>query len=157
MTTNIDLRDQDLHASKFIANKRPEDFLQRLRRVSKARSDAWGKGDEISELFHANELGGEAGELIEKLVDLTLLAASAGSISNITKKLYRERMGWRGSRATLQDLKDELGDVLICIDKLAAHYDIDLAEVTASKFDATSRAVGLDHYRLGDPCVEAAE
>lgn len=113
-----------------------EDFLHRLRRVSAARTAAWAEGEEIDELFHAIELGGEVGEVL-----------------NVVKKLYRERRGWRGSRADIAKLREEIGDVLICLDKVAAHYGIDMAEAATDKFDATSRSVGLPFW-LGDP-VEA--
>lgn len=79
-------------------------------------------------IFHAAELGGEVGEVL-----------------NVVKKLHREEMGWRGSRATLDQLADELGDVMVCVDKLAAHYGINLARATAVKFNATSDKVGLPH------------
>jgi NTP pyrophosphatase (non-canonical NTP hydrolase) len=79
-------------------------------------------------IFHAVELGGEVGEVL-----------------NVVKKLHREEMGWRGSRASKEQLAEEIGDVLICLDKLAAHYGIDLAEATARKFNATSEKVGLPH------------
>lgn len=109
-----------------------EDFLTRLRHISAARVAAWANGEECDEMFHATELGGETGEIL-----------------NVVKKLYRERRGWRGSRATVEELGEEIGDALICLDKLAAYYGIDLAAVTAKKFDATSEKVGLPH-RLGE-------
>jgi NTP pyrophosphatase (non-canonical NTP hydrolase) len=106
-----------------------QDFLAHLRTVNAARLAAWEGDDAKTDgIFHATELGGEVGEVL-----------------NVVKKLHREAMGWRGSRATLADLADELGDVLICADKLAAHYGIDLAEATARKFNATSEKVGLPH------------
>ena len=106
-----------------------DDFLGHLRTVNAARLAAWeGDDNKTDGIFHATELGGEVSEVL-----------------NVVKKLHREAMGWRGSRATVQDLADELGDVLICADKLAAHYGIDLAAATTSKFNATSAKVGLPH------------
>lgn len=109
------------------------DFLKLLRAVNAARLEAWEDGNRATPLFHATELGGEVGEVL-----------------NVAKKLHREEMGWIGSRASLEDLSDEIGDVLICLDKLAAQYGIDLARATTRKFDKTSEKVGLPH-RLSDP------
>lgn len=108
------------------------DFLTHLRHVNSARLTAWENGNKADPLFHATELGGEVGELL-----------------NVAKKLHREAMGWRGSRATVDDLAEEIGDVMICLDKLAAQYGIDIAAVTAAKFDKTSEKVGLPHRLTG--------
>jgi NTP pyrophosphatase (non-canonical NTP hydrolase) len=54
------------------------------------------------------------------------LAGEAGEACNIIKKLVREELGLRGSRATLQDLADELADVVICVDLIACHRKITL-------------------------------
>lgn len=104
------------------------DFLEELRRTNRERLDAWANGQDCGGLFHAAELGGEVGEAL-----------------NVVKKLHREEMGWRGSRSTIEELTDELADVLICLDKLAAYYDIDLASATVRKFNHTSDKVGLPH------------
>ena len=51
-----------------------EDFLARLRRVNGERLKAWcDNGEEADGMFHAVELGGEVGELL-----------------NVVKKLHRE-------------------------------------------------------------------
>lgn len=102
------------------------DFLHKLRMINSARLQAWEGDQKADALFHATELGGEVGEVL-----------------NVAKKLHREAMGWRGSRATVDDLADEIGDVLICLDKLAMQYGIDLADATTRKFNATSDKVGL--------------
>lgn len=99
-----------------------------LRRANTERQLAWADGVDPGLMFHAVELGGEAGELL-----------------NVVKKIERERNGWRGSRATKQDLADELADVIICADKLAGSQDIDLWEAVVAKFNATSEKVGLPH------------
>jgi NTP pyrophosphatase (non-canonical NTP hydrolase) len=118
-----------LDASRFDPAR--GDFLQHLRSRNSARLGAWEGEAKADPLFHATELGGEVGELL-----------------NVAKKLHREAMGWRGSRATEADLADEIGDVLICLDKLAAQYDIDIAAATIRKFNKTSEKVGLPQ-RLG--------
>ena len=104
------------------------DFLRQLRDVNRSRLAAWEGGAPADICFHATELGGEVGEVL-----------------NEAKKLHREVMGWRGSRSSVDRLAEEIGDVLICLDKLAAQFDIDLAECTATKFNATSDKVGLPH------------
>jgi NTP pyrophosphatase (non-canonical NTP hydrolase) len=110
-----------------------KDFLSMLRTTNAARLSAWEAGNRADPLFHAAELGGEVGELL-----------------NVVKKLHREAMGWRGSRATPADLEEEIGDVLICLDKLAAQFGIDLAAATTAKFNKTSDKVGLPQ-KLADP------
>jgi NTP pyrophosphatase (non-canonical NTP hydrolase) len=94
--------------------------------VNAERLAEWEGDTKVDAMFHATELGGEVGELL-----------------NVIKKLHREAMGWRGSRAAPEDLPNEIGDVLICLDKLAAHFGIDLATATANKFNITSEKVGL--------------
>lgn len=87
------------------------------------RSQLWGTKDPM---FAAVELGGEVGEAL-----------------NVVKKLERERLGLAGSRATVEDLADELGDVVICCQILASKYGIDLPKATARKFNKTSRKMGF--------------
>jgi Cu/Ag efflux pump CusA len=43
-------------------------------------------------------------------------------------------------------LADEIGDVLICLDKIAACYGINLADAAASKFNKTSREHGFTYF-----------
>ena len=72
------------------------------------------------------------------------LAGETGEACNVIKKLCRERLGLRGSRATLQDLKDELEDVIICVGLVANAAGITLN--VADKFNASSRKLGLSVY-----------
>lgn len=99
-----------------------------LRAGNEARQVAWANGEAVSLLFRATELGGETGEVL-----------------NVCKKIERERRGWRGSRATVQDLADELADVVICADLLALTEGIDLDAAIVRKFNVTSEKVGLPH------------
>ena len=117
-------------------NEKVPEFLEHLRVVNGKRAEAWAEGRESDPLFWAIELGGEVGEIL-----------------NVVKKLRREEIGWRGSRATLEDLADEIADGLICLDSLARHYGIDLAAATSAKFNKTSEKVGLPH-RLATPTRE---
>lgn len=105
-----------------------EDFLAQLRRVNGERYAAW-TGDGVEDpLYLSNEFGGEAGE-----------------IQNVVKKLVREERGWRGSRATIEQLADEIADGIICLDNLARGYGIDLAAATTRKFNETSDKNGFPH------------
>lgn len=69
------------------------------------------------------------------------LAGEAGEACNVIKKLVRERLGLRGSRVTLQDLKDELEDVIICACLVANAEGIALNP--ADKFNSSSIKLGL--------------
>ena len=78
-----------------------------MRQANVERGIEWSNGAKDGPLFYAIELFGEAGELL-----------------NVVKKLERERLGMVGSRATMQDLTDELADAVICLDLLAIAYDL---------------------------------
>jgi len=105
------------------------DFLRTLQRISEERRKEWTDEEAGDPLFHAVEFGEEAGEVL-------------GDV----KKLERENRGWRGSRTTIGNLGDEMGDALITLVNLANCYGIDLAEVTSAKFNKTSEKVGLRYY-----------
>jgi NTP pyrophosphatase (non-canonical NTP hydrolase) len=94
-----------------------------LRAANITRAREWGQGSngdvQLSLSFRGNELAGETGEAC-----------------NIIKKIERERLGLRGSRATPDQLKDELADV-------AMEFGFDMEEAVADKFNATSRERGL--------------
>jgi NTP pyrophosphatase (non-canonical NTP hydrolase) len=102
--------------------------LRALHAANKARQTEWcAGGDPEPDLaFRGNELAGETGEAC-----------------NVIKKLERERRGWRGSRATAEQLAEELADVVICADLCAVTAGIDLAGAVVAKFNATSEKVGL--------------
>lgn len=101
-----------------------------LRTANVERQKLWGTKDPM---FAAVELGGEVGEAL-----------------NVVKKLERERLGMAGSRATVEDLADELGDIVICCDLLAARYGINLERATARKFNKTSRKMGFPVEMIED-------
>ena len=107
-----------------------------LREASARRQAEW-PGSEAADLsFRALEVGGETGELLEAL-----------------KKYRRSQLGIKGSTATLDDIADEMADVAIALDLLAAKLDINLARAIVRKFNATSekyelatRLDGLDQH-----------
>jgi hypothetical protein len=71
------------------------------------------------------------------------MAGEVGEACNVIKKLDRERMGIRGSRALPGQLAEELADVVICADLIALAEGIDLDQAVTDKFNATSEKVGL--------------
>src|SRR6266852_2876118 len=70
------------------------------------------------------------------------LAGETGEACNVIKKLERERLRLRGSRATVAQLAEELADVVIVVDLIASRLNIDLSYAIEQKFNATSAKVG---------------
>jgi NTP pyrophosphatase (non-canonical NTP hydrolase) len=104
-------------------------MLNQLRKANTLRNQVWDPDNKLTPLFCATELAGEVGEAC-----------------NVVKKLEREAMGLRGSRASVDDLALELADVLICTDLLARQYNINLTEALVAKFNATSDKLSLDVF-----------
>lgn len=104
--------------------------LAALRLANDFRQQEWDEDNQISLAYRGNELAGEVGEAC-----------------NLIKKLERERMGIRGSRATVGQLADELADIIICTDLIAMQAGIDLETAVREKFNATSAKYGL-HTRM---------
>jgi NTP pyrophosphatase (non-canonical NTP hydrolase) len=90
-----------------------------LRDANRARHAEWFKDKPVSLLFRATELAGEVGELC-----------------NCIKKLERERLGVKGTRATLEQVADEIADVVVSADLLAMQFGISIAEAVERKFNA---------------------
>jgi len=74
-------------------------------------------------------------------------AGEMGEALNLVKKLNRERDGIVGNSLTTNELKsklaDELADVAIYLDIMAASEGIDLAQAIVTKFNRTSEKVGF--------------
>lgn len=101
--------------------------LQKLRTANVERDVEWVSDDvKLSLTFRSTELAGEVGEAC-----------------NIIKKIERERLGLVGSRASLEELAEELADIIICTDLIAMDLNIDLSEAVKKKFNKTS-----DKYNL---------
>lgn len=70
-----------------------------------------------------------------------------GEALNVVKKLNRERDGIAGNTVSVDelrgDLADEIADVVIYLDIMAASEGIDLAAAIARKFNKTSEKVGF--------------
>ena len=101
--------------------------FSKLRAANAKRQQEWDMDNQITLSYRGTELGGEVGEAL-----------------NIIKKLERERLGIKGSRATLEDLAEELADVIICCDLIAMATGIDLTQAVENKFNKTSEKVGLE-------------
>lgn len=77
------------------------------------------------------------------------MCGEAGEAANVVKKLRRLETGAdRGpddpDEATLRSmLGDEIGDTIAYLFLLAQHYDIDVAEATARKFNRVSERQGF--------------
>jgi NTP pyrophosphatase (non-canonical NTP hydrolase) len=102
-----------------------------LRAANAARQAEWDPEGKITPEFRGLELAGEVGELC-----------------NILKKLVRERLGLRGSRTTKEKLAEELADVVMCTDLVAADFGIDLDKAVREKFNKTSEALGLSIFMV---------
>jgi len=113
--------------TRHICEKAPINLsLYSLRLANIERDKEWNPNKKLTPLFRATELGGETGEAL-----------------NVVKKLERERLGIKGSRATINQLAGELSDILICVDLLAMEYDIDLTQALRNTFNATSEKQNL--------------
>jgi len=97
-----------------------------LRTANETRQKEWHKNGPSSLAYKGNELAGEVGEAC-----------------NIIKKIERERMGSVGSRATPEQLAEELADVIICVDLICEEMKIDLWQAVVDKFNKTSDKNGL--------------
>lgn len=72
-----------------------------------------------------------------------LLGISVGRVCNTLKKLERERRGWPGSRSSLDQLASQLEDLTTLLASVVDHFEIDVDQAVARKFNRTSQAVGL--------------
>jgi NTP pyrophosphatase (non-canonical NTP hydrolase) len=101
-------------------------MLEALRAANATREAEWDPESAITLAYRGNELAGEVGEAC-----------------NVIKKLERERIGIRGSRATTEQLAEELADVVICVDLIAMRVGLDLAHAVRAKFNQTSEKYAL--------------
>ncbi|WP_422101963.1 MazG-like family protein [Vreelandella sp.] len=106
--------------------------FDRFRQANNQRQLEWPGYEQTDTTFKALEVCGEAGELAEAV-----------------KKLIRAERGIAGSTVGLDAVADELADVLISADLLAAHLGIDLSKAVIKKFNKTSMKYGLE-TKLGE-------
>lgn len=100
-----------------------------LREANSTRQKLWNAtrgGASNGALYAGVELAGELGELL-----------------NVIKKLEREARGLPGSRASRAQLREEIGDVAICLDLLASEFGEDVETCAALKFNKTSETLGF--------------
>lgn len=109
--------------------------VARLQAAHAKRQREWCPDQEPDLSFRGNEMAGETGEAC-----------------NVIKKLERERHGWRGSRATLSELADELADVVHTAILCAITAGIDLEPAVIAKFNATSEKNGLSARLPEEAC-----
>lgn len=112
------------------------EFLDQLRQLNRNRQAEWPADIDVDMLFRATELGGECGELL-------------GAV----KKLYRSLHNIKGNGGDLSryitNAKEEIGDVLICLDLLSSELEktlstpFNLEQYTKDKFNTTSEKLGL--------------
>jgi NTP pyrophosphatase (non-canonical NTP hydrolase) len=102
-------------------------MLKQLRTAQDARQKQWDPGVKLDLAYFGNAAAGEMGEAC-----------------NIIKKLERDRHGLPGSRATVGQLADELADVIIYLDLIAAKTGIDLETAIKNKFNKDSHKHGFD-------------
>ena len=101
-------------------------MFYQLRAANKVRKHEWDPEGKITPEYLGNALAGEVGEAC-----------------NVVKKLARKRLGLRGSEGSVGALGQELADVIIYADLLAAEFNIDLGFKIREKFNATSDKYGL--------------
>lgn len=101
-------------------------MLKQLRAAQIERQKRWDPGIKLDLSYLGNAAAGEMGEAC-----------------NVIKKLERERMGLPGSRASLENLADELADVIIYLDLIAMKCDIDLEDCVRVKFNRDSNRHGF--------------
>ena len=115
------------------AKRSNSDFLKRLRHANAARAKIWKYTGTDADTFMATELAEEVGEVL-------------GAV----KKLHRSRYGIVGNKKTEQELSqnlsEEIGDVMVCLDRLSNLFGIDIEQVTREKFNAKSKEVGIDIF-----------
>jgi NTP pyrophosphatase (non-canonical NTP hydrolase) len=99
---------------------------QTLRTAIAARQREWDPESRLTPAYHALELGGEIGELL-----------------NVIKKQERARLELSGSTASEEQLREELGDVLTCVYLLANALGIDVEAEARKKFNQRSEQLGF--------------
>lgn len=100
-----------------------------LRGANRRRQQEWPGSEKADTALRAIEVAGEAGEVFEAV-----------------KKWLRAERRIKGSTATIDDIADEMGDLLVSLDLLADSLGIDLGRAVERKFNATSIKYGMRTY-----------
>lgn len=110
---------------------RDMDTLAQLRRANLSRMPRFGHGDIHSPGgWKAMNWG-------------CAVAGEVGELCNVLKKYDRQMPTDPSQDMLLPEIADELADVLIYLDLLAAFFDLKLARIIASKFNRTSKKFGF--------------
>ena len=75
------------------------------------------------------------------------LAGEVGEVCNAVKKLSRTRLGIVGGKSeaeSIEHLREELADVVICAGRVAGVLGINLGDAVVIKFNRTSEKNGLE-------------
>jgi NTP pyrophosphatase (non-canonical NTP hydrolase) len=114
-----------------------------LREANTNRQKEWDPKGQISHSFRGNEVAGELGEALEKILALLELSIAVGRLSNQIKKFDRAQMNLVGGINDTTPIAEELGDVQICLDLVALALGIDLENAAKVKFNKSSVKMGL--------------
>lgn len=116
-----------------------------LQEANRVRGEEWTKGaaSKPGTEFAVIELGGEAGELVEAVIDAAQIAAAVGKLQNWAKKQLRFDHGMPGGVEALQNIAEEGADVVICVSLLFNKLKLDLGDAVQAKFNKTSAKHGF--------------
>ncbi len=109
-------------------------FLKTLREKSIIRAVEFHKGNDPERnleelLFRSTELGGEAGELLDGIKKLA--------------RTKRNMAGGKDVKKCINNIEEEIADVIICCDRVAEYFGIDLEKAVVKKFNKTSKSKGF--------------
>ncbi len=117
------------------------DTLTKLRIANVERGKLWNSGWNpdsnfttesyiIELLFRSNELGGEVGEAQNKVKKYV--------------RYLRQMAGGISKEESIKEIEKELADVIICVDRVADIFGIDLNKAVVDKFNETSDKRGFN-------------
>lgn len=101
-------------------------FFTKLIELNKTRQKEWDPDSKFDLLFRALEHVSEAGEL-----------------GNKVKKYWRAMQVDIGSKTSIKEIEDEVGDVIVTLSLLCSNLGIDIEKATINKFNATSEKYDL--------------
>lgn len=128
---------------------RDMDTLAQLRRANLSRMPRFGHGNLHSAgswtpMKWGCAIAGEMGELQEVvLVLVATMSKKVGALCNTLKKYERQLPSDPAPDELLGQIADELADVFIYGDLLAAFFDLVTARIIAHKFNRTSKKLGF--------------
>jgi NTP pyrophosphatase (non-canonical NTP hydrolase) len=101
-------------------------FFKKLIELNTTRQKEWDPDSKFDLLFRALEHVSEAGEL-----------------GNKVKKYWRAMQVDIGSKTSIKEIEDEVGDVIVTLSLLCSDLGIDIEKATINKFNATSEKYNL--------------